>query len=398
MSTTELARIDLPFTATEYAQRLRNVKARMGASGIDLLIVTDPANLYYLTGYDALSFYVPQYLLVHVDAPMPIWIGRLLDEPGAIITTWLARDHVIAYGEDYIQSETKHPVQFVMERLRERGWDKARVALEYSSWYLGAHAAHLFEDAFGVRHLLDGSLLINWVRAIKSPAELSYMKQAGRIVENAMRAGIDKVREGVRECDVAAEIARAQITGLPDACGQYTTSPPCVISGKRAVAPHLSWSERLLQRGEMTTIEIEGLRHRYDVTFSRSVFIGKPSAQMLKQVDGVIAGLGAALAAAKPGAACEDVEAAWRVEAAKYGLSKAARVGYSIGIAYPPDNGEDTMSLRPGDRNILKPGMTMHLIPGIYEPEYSILLSEPFYLTEKGAETFCHLDRKLFVH
>jgi ectoine hydrolase len=56
------------------------------------------------------------------------------------------------------------------------------------------------------------------------------------------------------------------------------------------------------------------------------------------------------------------------------------------------------MSLRPGDRNVLQAGMTMHLIPGIYEPEYSILISEPFYVTETGAETFCKLERTLFVH
>ena len=391
-------RIPPPFTREEYAQRLANVKARMTEQGIELLLVTDPSNLYYLTGYDAFSYYVPQYLLVHVGTTLPTWIGRQMDAPGAIITTHLPQESVLAYPEDYIQSGDRHPAQFVMEHLRARGWHRARTALEYGSCYLGAHVAHLFEDAFATRRLLDGSLLINWVRAIKSEAELGYMKEAGRIVENAMRVGIETVREGVRECEVAAEIARAQILGMPDACGQYTTSPPCVISGKRAVAPHLSWMDRRLVRDEMTTIEIEGLRHRYDVTYSRSVFIGTPDAHMQRLAEGVVAGLGAALAAAKPGAAGEDVERAWRVEAAKYGITKAARIGYSIGIAYPPDNGEDTISLRQGETTVLQPGMCLHLIPGIYEPEYSILLSEPFHVTERGAETFCKLDRKLFVH
>ncbi len=285
-----------------------------------------------------------------------------------------------------------------MEHVGKRGWSRLRTALEYSRWYLGAHVAHLFEDAFGQRRLIDGSLLVNWVRSIKSEVELGYMREAGRTVESAMRAGIEKVREGVRECEVAAEIARAQILGMPDACGQYTTSPPCVISGKRAVAPHLSWMDRRLVRDEMTTIEIEGLRHRYDVTFSRSVYIGKPDARIEKHAEGLISGLNAALAAIRPGVACEDVERAWRDEAAKFGLKKAARIGYSIGIAYPPDNGEDTLSLRPGDTTELKAGMCLHLIPGIYEPDYSILLSEPLHVTERGAETFCRLERKLFVH
>lgn len=393
-----MERIDLPFSIGEYEARLAAVKSRMAEASIDLLVVTDPANLYYLTGYDALSFYVPQYLLVHQSAPKPVWIGRLLDRPGAIITTFLPEDCVVAYPEDYVQSATKHPAQFVIELIERLGWRGSRTALEYGSWYLGAHVAHVFEDAYGVRRLIDGSLLINWVRAVKSAAELAYMKQAGQIVEQAMRAGIDMVREGVRECEIAAEIARQQILGLPDACGQYTTSPPCVISGRRAVAPHLSWMDRRLARDEMTTIEIEGLRHRYDVTLSRSVYVGMPSARILRLADGLISGLEAALAAVKPGAACEDVERAWRVEAARHGLKKAARIGYSIGIAYPPDNGEDTMSLRPGDTNELRPGMAMHLIPGIYEPDCSILISEPIYVTETGVERFCKLERRLFVH
>jgi ectoine hydrolase len=391
-------RIPNPFTVQEYSTRLSNVKARMAREGIDLLIVTDPANLYYLTGYDAFTYYTPQYLLVHVEAEWPLWIGRLMDAPGGLITTHLPEEQVLAYPEDMIQATDRHPVQFVMREIEKRGWRKARIGLEYCSWYLGAHVAHMFEDAYGVRKLPDAGLLINRVRCIKSEAELGYMKEAGRIVENAMRAGIDKVREGTRECEVAAAIAHAQIMGVGDHCGQYTTSPPCVISGKRAVAPHLSWMDRRLERGEMTTIEIEGLRHRYDVTFSRTIFIGKPTAQMERHAEGVVAGLGAALAAAKPGATCEQVEQAWRVEAAKYGLKKAARIGYSIGVAYPPDNAEDTLSLRPGDTTVLQPGMCIHLIPGIYEPDYSILLSEPFYVTAKGAETFCKLDRKLFVH
>ena len=56
-----------PFPQTEYASRLHAVQARMVERQISSLVVVDPANLYYLTGYNAWSFYTPQCLIVPVE-------------------------------------------------------------------------------------------------------------------------------------------------------------------------------------------------------------------------------------------------------------------------------------------------------------------------------------------
>ena len=71
-------------------------------------------------------------------------------------------------------------------------------------------------------------------------------------------------------------------------------------------------------------------------------------------------------AAVRVGATCEGVEAAWREVIAHHGLSKSGRIGYSIGVGYPPDWGERTMSLRPGDTTVLEANMTFHMILGIW--------------------------------
>ena len=71
------------------------------------------------------------------------------------------------------------------------------------------------------------------------------------------------------------------------------------------------------------------------------------------------------MAAAKPGATCEEVKAAWRETIARHGIVKDTRIGHSTGLNYPPDWGEHTMSLRPGDSTIPRPGMTPHRVPGI---------------------------------
>jgi ectoine hydrolase len=82
---------------------------------------------------------------------------------------------------------------------------------------------------------------------------------------------------------------------------------------------------------------------------------------------------------------------------ARYGLEKPSRCGYAIGLSYPPDWGERTMSLRPGDTTILEEGMTFHLIPGIWQEDWGIEITESFLVTASGAEPFCDYPRRLLV-
>ena len=80
------------FQTEEYLERIRNTKQRMADDGIDVLIVSDPANMNYLTGYDGWSFYVPQAVVVSLDEAQPVWIGRGMDANGARHTSFLSDD------------------------------------------------------------------------------------------------------------------------------------------------------------------------------------------------------------------------------------------------------------------------------------------------------------------
>ncbi len=96
----------------------------MADKGIDVLIVTDPANMNYLTGFDGWSFYVHQCLIVMVDQEQPIWVGRGQDGNAARLTTWLDDDNIYPYTDDYVQSLVKHPMDFVADIIKEKGYDK----------------------------------------------------------------------------------------------------------------------------------------------------------------------------------------------------------------------------------------------------------------------------------
>ena len=110
------------FSASEFSSRLDKTKKSMIKDHIDILIITDPSNMNYLTGYDGWSFYVPQGVIVSLDKEEPIWFGRKQDSNGARITTYLKEENVLGYPENLIQSPPSHPYDYVANYIHENKW------------------------------------------------------------------------------------------------------------------------------------------------------------------------------------------------------------------------------------------------------------------------------------
>lgn len=387
----------MQFDAAEYAGRRAKVKSAMAEAGFDLLVVTDPANMQYLTGFQGWSFYVPQAVLVALEEEQPIWIGRGQDAAAAHITTDLPAAHVIPYPDDYVQNRTKHPMEFVAGQIRARGWDRSKIGLEADAHYFTLRAGDAIRAALPNCRFADDQHLVNWVRLVKSESELALMRQAATLVDGAMRAALAAIRPGRRQCDAVADIYQAQVSGTPEFGGDYTAICPLLPTGAGTSTPHLTWSDAPFKAGEATIIELAGSRKGYHCPLARTVHLGPPPQRLADTAKVVVEGLGAALEAARPGATCEEVEAAWRAVIARHGIVKDSRIGYSIGIGYPPDWGEQTASLRPGDRTVLKPNMCFHCIPGIWQEGWGIEISAPFIVGERGAERLSKLPEELAV-
>jgi Xaa-Pro dipeptidase len=386
------------FETNEYLTRIKNTKIRMQTSGIDVLVVADPANMNYLTGYDGWSFYVPQVVVVALDAEQPIWIGRGMDANGAKHTTFLSSENIIGYPDDYVQSPVKHPMNFVAGEIKRRGWDKRAIGVEMDAYYFSARGFAELQEDLPRANFKDGNLLISWVRIIKSDREIIYMQQAGKIVEKVMQTAIDTVRPGVRECDAVAEIYRSQIRGTGDFGGDYPAIVPMMPTGEKTSTPHLTWTDEPYPDEAAVNLELAACRHRYHCPLARTMYLGsKPPSKLKDTAAIVVEGLNVALDAVKPGVHCEDVELAWRKIIAKAGLEKESRIGYSMGLNYPPDWGEHTASLRPGDKTVLAPNMTFHMILGMWMDDWGFECSESFRVTDEGCETFADVPRKLFV-
>jgi len=384
------------FELDEYGDRLDRTRERMRAQGIDTLIVTDPANMHYLTGYDGWSFYTPQGVVVPVEGELLLFT-RAMDANGARLTTWLEDRQILGFPEDLVQQRDRHPLQWVAGELTRRDLAGGAVALELDSYFFSPRAYEALRAGLPGARFSDSEQLVNWVRAVKSPAEIELMRRAARIMERVMRAGIDAIEPGVRQCDAVATIAAAQAGGTEEHGGDYPAIVPMLPTGVGTSAPHLTWSEAPLRSGEATVLELAACHRRYHCPLARTVYLGDPPRRLLETARVVEEGLEAALAAVRPGATCESVEAAWRELIGRHGLEKSSRIGYSVGLGYPPDWGEHTMSLRPGDRTPLEPDMAFHMILGMWMQDWGFELSETFRVTQGGAECLCAFPRGLTV-
>lgn len=385
----------LPFYVSEYTERLEKVKRRMEQTGVEVLLVSDPANIHYLSGYDGWSFYVPQLLVVIGEEEQPIWIGRNQDANGARLTTWFHPDRIIPYPEEYVQAAERHPMDFVVDVLRRLDQAGRRIGVELDAYYFTARSFEQLKKGLPNARFQDATLLVNRVRMVKSEQEIEYMQRAARIAEEAMGAGIGAIGAGVRECDAAARISFAQICGTPDFGGDYPSIVPLLPSGIKTSTPHLTWSDSTYQEGDVVILELAGCHRRYHSPLARTAVIGKVPTPVKDLAEVVGEGLNAALEAVKPGTTCEEVEAAWRRVIQPRGYRKDSRLGYSVGLNYPPDWGEHTASIRAGDRTILQPNMTFHLIAGIWLDQFGIELSETFRVTETGCEVLARYPREL---
>ncbi|TVQ28970.1 MAG: M24 family metallopeptidase [Geminicoccaceae bacterium] len=387
----------LPFTTAEYADRLNRTRAAMEAAGIEALLVTDPSNMAWLTGYDGWSFYVHQGVVVTPAEP-PFWWGRRMDLAGARRTTYLAEPQLLGYPDDYVQARDRHPVEHLADWLRGRGWGAKRLGLELDNYYFSAAAYLNLVAELPDARMVDATGLVNRQRTVKSAQELVYMRRAARIVEAMHDVIRERVAPGVRKSDLVADIYHQAISGADGHGGDYPAIVPMLPTGKDAAAPHLTWDDTPLAAGAGTFFEIAGCHRRYHVPLCRTVHLGPPPRAMRDAEAALLEGLEAGIEAARAGNRAADVANALGDVLARAGLGRAARAGYPVGLSYPPDWGERTISLRPSDDSVLEPGMTFHFMPGLWMDDWGIEITETILIEEHGpASCLAQVPRPIVV-
>ena len=387
----------VPFSAAEYARRLTKTRAAMVRAGLDLLFVTDPSNQAWLTGYDGWSFYVHQGVLVTHDRD-PIWWGRHMDSIGALRTCWMAPGSIHGYADNYVQSTVRHPMQDLAGHIRALGLDKARIGVEMENYYYSAKAHAVLAAELPGARLIDATALVNWQRLVKSGEEIAFIRNAAKISDKVVTTAIERAEPGLRKNELVADIFHAGITGVGDLWGDYPAIVPLTPSGIDATAAHLTWNGAPMRNGEATFFELSGCYRRYHAPLCRTVFLGTPPQEMIRAEKAQIEGIAAGLDAARAGNRTCDIANAFMNVLNRYGIRREGRMGYPIGLSYPPDWGERTASIRAEDETVLEPGMVFHFMPALWMESWGLETTETILIGESGpAEPFCTVERRLFV-
>ncbi len=380
------ARNPLPFSDEEYARRLAAVHRGMDAAGVEVMLTTVPENIVYLTGYHSLGYFTYQILVIPLNHP-PILLTRSLIRHKARIDSCL--EHVVGY------SDTQDPDDATYQLLVDYGLLGKRIGNQDDAWFFSAARYKKLVARLGVKDMVDCSGLVEAVRKRKSPVEIEYIREAGKYCAASIEAAIEAVQPGVMETEISAAAHEAMHRAGSEYLGhsaQFVTGPAGGLAFECA-------ERRPVAENDVVYMEGGGTHNRYNCMLSRTVIVGKPDPKWIAMAEASRDALEAGKAATRAGVTSHEVDHAAREVIRKAGFADGFehRLGYSIGIGFPPDWGEGRiMSINENDPLVLEPGMCFHYIPDLKFPhEGGVVFSESLVVTETGYEPLSQYSLEL---
>ena len=378
----------LAFSVDEYKGRVARVREEMARRKFDVLLAHTPENICYLSGYHTPGYYMYQVLILPLEKP-PLILTRLIEQTNVRGFSW--------FEDGLGYADTQDPIALTAECLTHMGLAKCRIGLERSCWFLTISQAERLMALLPDATWADGSGIVEVSRAVKSPAEIGYIRQAADIAAKGMQAAADSCRAGATECAVAGQIYR----GMVENGGEYAGLPLFISSGHRTLLVHATWTDKVIQPGDSVLVELAGTVMRYAAPLFRTFSIGEPSGQLARASTIVAHMLEMVMEAIRPGATSHGVDAAARRAAAEHGVEGGVRkrAGYSVGLNFPPDWGEGCfLDLKEDDRTVLVPGMVFHVPQSLrLEGSPPAAVSETVLVTPGGREVLTTFPRHLIV-
>ena len=376
----------LPFPKELFKDRLNQVQRDIISRGLGGVLIFNPENIYWLTGYQTIGYFTFQALFVGSDGATAV-IGRVVNRDLAMAHSTIDEFVSIADTEDHV---------LVLAEWVNNGLDSGlSIGLETSAWNLKV------EDYVRLTALLGAELIpfdhvIEPRRMVKNEAEIERLKHAAKCAEAGLAAAIETVAPGKTENDVAAAMFEANIA----AGSEYLGHPPLVVAGETTALCFAMWRRREIRSGDVVLLEAAGCIDRYHSILSRPVVVGNPTTTHHAAADALQGVLEVAIENIKPGLTSGEVDQACREVVEQRGLGKyfKHRAAYGIGIGFPPNWSEGHIyAIRPNDPLVLQPNMTFHVIPTLFLDDFGMCFSDSVRVTEDGCELLTHFERKLFV-
>ena len=369
--------------------RLHALRKRSSQDGLDALLITQPANIFYLTAFRGSAGVV----LVTPDD-----VCLITDSRYAIVAQGLVAADAGAAGLTSVQVESSYE-EAISAVLKASG--ASRVGIETAHMTVARH--DWLERALagsGVT-LCRTTGLVEAFRQVKDEVELATMREAGRRISRVMAEALSGLRTGRCEREVAADIDWA-IRGAGFEGPAFET---IVAAGPNTALPHARPGERGLEPGDLVLLDFGGTYHGYCVDLTRVASLGAPDPAAVAWHVAVSEAHAAALAAVRPGVVASDVDAAARavLERRGFGSAFGHGTGHGLGIEVheaPRVGKRRRVEGAPADTEDvgLEPGMVFTVEPGVYFPgEGGVRLEDDLVVTPDGYELLTRVPLDLLV-
>jgi Xaa-Pro dipeptidase len=377
------------FPARTYRQRVEAVKRRLTERGLDALVVNYPDNINYLTGFDSLGFLWYQALIISPKLDRPVFITRKSEEP----CTWELSCVEEAVFYDIVSQD---PLRIVADILGRAGNDRMRVGLEmqastFSPLQYTTLLGHLPEVKFS-----DASVVVAEERLIKTAEEIEYQRSAARMADHGMLAAFEALRPGISEVEVSGIVARA----LGQAGSEYAAISPMCATGRRSTMTHAMPHRQTISRGDVVILEHAGVCNRYHAILMRTAVIGKPSPRVREVATLLTEAFNAAIDVAKPGTPVGEANKVCNAILDRIDLSRTRvhRIGYSLGLAYPP-TWLEAMMVDEADDHVFQPNMSFSIEPNLslYNEGFGIKLGDTVLCGPGGSSSLSELSPELVI-
>jgi Xaa-Pro aminopeptidase len=328
-----------PFPPHEFAARLTRLRTAMAGAGIDLLFLTAPESMFYLSGYQC-EWYQAQSpaqwpassgIAVHADHDRFI----LFDSEREAV---LGRHFSCSTDTRFFpRASLRDGLSFIVDELVRDGWLRGTVGLELRSYRPNRIISERFQgllEAAGAT-VVDGTSILRELRFLKSPAEVACLREAARIADIGLAAARDAIAPGVSELEVYGEIVRA----MAAAGGESPAITMPVLSGSKTNASHALSTTRRIRVGEIVTVDVCGVRNRYHVNQARVFSVGEPDADVAAVAALAAGSLEAVRAILRPDLPFRELNETLLAYYRDTGLweRRGWIGGYEMGIAFAPD-------------------------------------------------------------
>ena len=367
------------FTKEEFSDRKSKIIVELKKQKLDGLLMFRQESMYWLTGYDTFGYVYFQCLILTTKGDL-VLLTRAPDLRQAQNTSIIKNIRI------WVDKDKSNPADELKNILSELSLKNSNLGVEYEAYGLtGRNAIRLNNSLKDFATLSDKSELVSYLRVIKSPAEIVYVKKAAELADNAMEAAWKYAHAGQNESKILAEMQSVIFNGG----GDYPANEFIIGSGKNALLCRYQSEKRNLDKIDQLSIEWAGTYKHYHSAMFRTILIGKVNDKQKKMYAACLKALKACENKLKAENKLGDIFDihAYVLDDLGYKKSRMNACGYSLGATFAP-NWMDWPMLYTGNPVILKSGMIffMHMILMDSDNQLAMNLGETYLVTDSGNE------------